>query len=93
MQVGQQRYGWGVAVGDYDRDGWTDILTSEWQNGENARLLRNRGLGFVEAGRELMRQCSDQGVSFDQIVVATGSGGAGGSGRRTPLGWPVVPEV
>jgi hypothetical protein len=45
-----ERRGFGVAFGDYDRDGYVDILTSEWapqavatcESGHN-RLLRNIG--------------------------------------------------
>lgn len=43
-------YGFGIAVGDYDRDGFLDILTGEWRYDaiypgapSNARLLRNLG--------------------------------------------------
>ena len=40
-----KRNSMGVAVGDYDRDGYLDILTSEWfpLKGDTSRLLRNRG--------------------------------------------------
>ena len=42
-------FGWTVSVGDYDRDGWLDIVTSEWLPvpipTDHARLLRNQGAG------------------------------------------------
>lgn len=40
------RQAYGAALGDYDRDGFLDVLTSDWGNAahENqSRLLRNRG--------------------------------------------------
>ena len=50
--------GFGVSFGDYDRDGWPDIHTTEWRPSSladgrpsHARLLRNRGAaapGFFE---------------------------------------------
>jgi hypothetical protein len=44
-------FGFSVTFGDYDRDGWLDIHTTEWRSDDdnpqgarsNARLLRNRG--------------------------------------------------
>ncbi len=44
-------YGYGVAFGDYDGDGWLDLHTTEWRMDginptgalSNSRLLRNRG--------------------------------------------------
>jgi hypothetical protein len=52
-----------VAIGDYDLDGWLDVLTTEWEAttpGElgHARLLRNRG----EAGPG----------TFEDVTVAAG---------------------
>ncbi len=38
-------YGMGVAVGDFDNDGWVDVYISEYGGG---RLLRNRGDGTFE---------------------------------------------
>jgi len=35
------RVGRGLAVGDYDNDGWLDLLVTN--NGENAQLFRNAG--------------------------------------------------
>ncbi len=59
VATGQQHAGFSVAVGDYDRDGWLDLFTSEWRMPgflvptapSHARLLRNRGNpapGFFE---------------------------------------------
>lgn len=39
-------YGMGVACGDYDNDGWTDLLLTGFGGGE--RLLRNTGDGFED---------------------------------------------
>ena len=50
------RVGRGLAVGDYDNDGWLDFLVSN--NGEDAQLFRNEG--GSEAGRaeeSLARTC------------------------------------
>jgi hypothetical protein len=38
-------YGMGVAVGDFDNDGWVDVYVSEYGGG---RLFRNRGDGTFE---------------------------------------------
>jgi hypothetical protein len=49
MQDALPRFGYAPTFGDFDRDGWLDILTSEWgiisgSNGNtHARLLRNQG--------------------------------------------------
>ena len=53
---GNPHYGMGVAVGDYDRDGWLDLLVTEWwahptppapplPGTSHNRLLRNLGHG------------------------------------------------
>jgi len=42
----EHHQGYSVAFGDYDRDGWTDILTSQWGfdlRTSNMRLLHNLG--------------------------------------------------
>lgn len=39
-------YGQGVAVGDVDGDGWTDVFLSTWGGGDT--LLRNTGGGFED---------------------------------------------
>ncbi len=39
-------YGQGVAVGDIDNDGWTDVFLTTFE-GDN-RLLKNTGTGFVD---------------------------------------------
>jgi hypothetical protein len=48
LPSGRTRAGYGVAVGDYDRDGWVDLHTSDWHDlsglwPSHSRLLRNRG--------------------------------------------------
>ncbi len=44
--VGGSDCGMGVACGDYDNDGWTDLLLTSLGSGE--RLLRNSGAGFKD---------------------------------------------
>ena len=44
--VGGVAYGMGVACGDYDNDGWVDVLLTTYGGGE--RLLRNTGTGFED---------------------------------------------
>jgi len=39
-------YGYGVAAGDYDNDGWTDLFLTAYGGGE--MLLRNTGSGMVD---------------------------------------------
>ncbi len=64
----QVRQGFSVSVGDYDRDGWLDLHTTEWQlgvtpkaNPSHARLLHNRGAeGPALAGY------------FEDVTVAAG---------------------
>ncbi len=61
-----QRIGYSVAVGDYDGDGYLDLMLSEWRPGSLegpttpvfARLMKNRGA--VEPGH------------FDDVSVAAG---------------------
>lgn len=55
LDDGEPHYGFSIAVGDYDRDGWLDLYTTEWRPGptpteasSHARLLRNLGGGFYE---------------------------------------------
>ena len=45
-RVGGGGYGMGVAVGDYDNDGWPDVLLTSYGDGE--RLYRNTGSGFED---------------------------------------------
>src|SRR6185436_20349144 len=40
-------YGFGVAVGDFDDDGWTDLFLTSY-DGDN-RLLKNTGANFEDA--------------------------------------------
>ncbi|MFT5292050.1 MAG: hypothetical protein ACI82F_004135, partial [Planctomycetota bacterium] len=44
-------YGMGVACGDYDNDGWTDILLTGYGGGE--RLLRNTGSAFEDVTHQV----------------------------------------
>lgn len=39
-------YGQGVAIGDVDNDGWTDVYVTTWEGHD--RLLRNTGTGFED---------------------------------------------
>jgi hypothetical protein len=39
-------YGMGLAIGDYDNDGWTDLFLTSY-DGDN-RLLKNTGAGFED---------------------------------------------
>jgi enediyne biosynthesis protein E4 len=50
LDDGFPHFGFSIGVGDYDRDGWLDLYTSEWwpggaatQTNNHARLLRNLG--------------------------------------------------
>ncbi|KIG18088.1 ASPIC/UnbV domain protein [Enhygromyxa salina] len=52
LDDGLPHFGFSIGVGDYDRDGWLDLYTSEWWPGgsptpttHHARLLRNLGPG------------------------------------------------
>ena len=73
------RGGQSIAMGDYDRDGWLDIHTTEWriahyaQAGDavHARLLRNRGAdapGYFEDVTEAA------GVSLADVESLTNAG-------------------
>lgn len=55
LDDGLEHWGFSIAVGDYDRDGWLDLYTSEWRPGpsvteddSHARLLHNLGDGYYE---------------------------------------------
>jgi hypothetical protein len=55
LDDGEPHFGFSIAVGDYDRDGWLDLYTTEWRPGSSpteatahARLLRNLGDGTYE---------------------------------------------
>ena len=55
LDDGEPHFGFSIAVGDYDRDGWLDLYTTEWRPGSaptehtaHARLLRNAGDGVYE---------------------------------------------
>lgn len=50
LDDGTPHFGFSIGVGDYDRDGWLDLYTTEWRPGgaptqesSHARLLRNLG--------------------------------------------------
>lgn len=50
LDDGMPHFGFSIGVGDYDRDGWLDLYTTEWRPGgsptqetSHARLLRNLG--------------------------------------------------
>jgi hypothetical protein len=51
VYTGEPHYSQGVSFGDYDRDGWIDLYTTEWRfwdfspgfERSHSRLLRNRG--------------------------------------------------
>lgn len=71
-------YGFGIAIGDYDGDGWQDIMTSNWdrmtiregKKDEYGRLYHNLGNGYFEDVTEEMgvRMITQDGygdVSFD----------------------------
>jgi enediyne biosynthesis protein E4 len=49
--VANERWGFGVAVGDYDNDGWLDLYISNWGV---SRLYRNNGNGtFTDVAEKL----------------------------------------
>lgn len=55
LDDGEPHFGFSIAIGDYDRDGWLDLYTTEWRPGNaatedtaHARLLRNLGAGLFE---------------------------------------------
>jgi enediyne biosynthesis protein E4 len=79
VETGHRHHGFGVAFGDYDRDGFLDLHTTEWvqldaEDGvpNHARLLRNRGAeapGFFEdvtsaAGVDLLEGLRPTRTSF-----------------------------
>ncbi|MBW2314136.1 MAG: CRTAC1 family protein [Deltaproteobacteria bacterium] len=66
VDTGDNHYGWSVAVGDFDRDGYPDFYTGEWRPSglagdpsvSHSRLLQNRGAA--------------QPGHFDDVTVAAG---------------------
>ena len=76
---------WGIAFGDYNNDGWTDIYTTEWGTrlvnataaSQHGRLLRNRPNrpGYFEdvteaSGANLVAQTSSRGsFGFAPAIV------------------------
>jgi hypothetical protein len=91
-------FGFSVTFGDYDRDGWLDIHTTEWRLDadnpqgarSNARLLRNRGSaapGYFEDRTDAA------GVALEEVPIAAPgvSGVFALSSRFADLdadGWP-----
>jgi hypothetical protein len=76
VDTGEQHIGFSAAVGDFDRDGWLDLHTTEWGsyqflNGApaHARLLRNRG---AEAPGYFEDVTQTAGVAQDDVVSQTG---------------------
>ncbi len=61
------RVGRGLAVGDYDNDGWLDFLVSN--NGEDAQLFRNDG------GTYLKSEISDSKSASEPLSVGKAGGG------------------
>lgn len=67
-------YGWSVAVGDYDKDGWLDLYVAEWNNPlaspirgikSHSRLLRNRGASQPGHFDDVT---DSAGVSIDHLI-------------------------
>lgn len=90
----------GARVRWVDRPGWADRAEhlARWADalraaGHRPYVIPEGGsnatgsLGFVRAARELAVQAAAQGVAFDQLLVATGSGGtlAGLAAGQLPL--------
>ncbi len=69
--VGDDGYGFGCAVGDYDRDGFDDLFVCNWGCD---RLLRNRGDGTFEDATERA------GVGDDDWSTCAAFGDADGDG-------------
>ena len=52
----------GAAFGDYDGDGWSDLVVGRLGDGEQALLYRNRGDGtFADMSELLDSQTQDHG--------------------------------
>jgi hypothetical protein len=88
-----QHFGYSVAFGDYDQDGWLDIHTTEWRPNPlnpsgalaNARLLHNRG---AAAPGHFEDVTAAAGVALDNISP---NGSFSFASRFTDLdgdGWP-----
>ena len=84
LDDGVPHFGFGIGVGDYDRDGWLDLHTSEWwpggapaNYGHHVRLLRNRGaaapgtfLDVTEEAGASMLMINPEGVyTFAPVFV------------------------
>jgi len=75
------QYGFGIAVGDYDNDGWIDVMTSNWdrmtiregKKDEYGRLYRNVNGEFFDvtegAGVRMVTSEGYGDVSFDSEFV------------------------
>ena len=49
-------YGMGIAVGDFNNDGWTDVVFTNYQ-GDN-QLLKNTGSEFIDVSQQLQSKTS-----------------------------------
>jgi hypothetical protein len=93
----QARQGFSVSVGDYDRDGWLDLHTTEWQlgvspkaNPSHARLLHNRGAAGAALAGFFEEVTASAGVVIDNPPVSS-SGPLSFSSSFSDLdddGWP-----
>lgn len=70
--VANERFGMGVAAGDFDGDGWTDLYVTNYGK---SRLYRNKGDGTFEDVAE------KAGVSFDGWATGATFGDYDGDGR------------
>jgi enediyne biosynthesis protein E4 len=76
------RVGRGLAVGDYDNDGWQDFLASN--NGEDAQLFHNEGGAVVLPGAPSFG--SQKGGTSDMDAASRGvPGSAAGVGSRSEV--------
>jgi hypothetical protein len=90
----QPRQGFSVSAGDYDRDGWVDLHTTDWQLGlspkaepSHARLLHNRG----SQGAGLAGHFEDVTTAAGVVLESAKSGPLSLSSSFADLdddGWP-----
>jgi hypothetical protein len=62
---GEHRGGYSVAFGDYDRDGWVDLYTTEWREPYQT-------LGFVSHNRLLRNRGALAPGHFEDVTIAAG---------------------